>query len=92
MVIDANKSGILIETISNAKPIIVTKGTWMIENMPKGIGETFENKNSTDLAQKIILTAEKYNDCKSNILQKAISWNEYHSAKNFLMALLKLEK
>jgi hypothetical protein len=88
----ANTSGILTEAISYAKPIIVTEGTWMSDNMPEGIGETFQNKNSSDLAKKMILIAEKYNEYKFNILQKCIAWNEYHNATNFIKMLFQLSK
>ena len=86
----ANTSGILTEAISYAKPIIVTNRTWMSDNMPDGIGITFENKNSNDLAKKIILIAEQYSDFKSNVIQKSTAWNEYHCASNFLRVLFKL--
>ena len=92
MVIDANKSGILTEAISYAKPIIVTEGTWMSENMPEGVGVTFKDKNSSDLAKKMILIAEKYSDFKSNLVQKSIKWNEYHNATNFLKMLFQISK
>ena len=88
----ANTSGILTEAISYAKPIIVTNHTWMSDNMPEGIGVTFENKNSSDLAKKMILIAEKYNDFKSNLIQKSITWNEYHNATNFLKMLFQISK
>lgn len=88
----ANTSGILTEAISYAKPIIVTHNTWMSNNMPDGIGITFENKNSIDLAKKMILIAEKYSDFKSNLIQKSITWNEYHNATNFLKMLFQISK
>jgi len=88
----ANTSGILTEAISYAKPIIVTNHTWMSDNMPDGIGVTFENMNSIDLAKKMILIAEKYNDFKSNLIQKSITWNEYHNAINFLKMLFQISK
>lgn len=88
----ANTSGILTEAISYAKPIIVTNHTWMSDNMPDGIGITFENKNSSDLAKKMILIAEKYSDFKSNLIQKSITWNEYHNATNFLKMLFQISK
>jgi glycosyltransferase involved in cell wall biosynthesis len=88
----ANTSGILTEAISYAKPIIVTEGTWMSENMPEGVGVTFKDKNSSDLVKKMKLIAEKYSDFKSNLIQKSITWNEYHNATNFLKMLFQIGK
>ena len=86
----ANTLGILTEAISYDKPIIITNHTWMSDNMPDGIGITFENKNSSDLAKKMILMNEKYNDFKHNTNQKSIAWNEHHNATNFLKILFSM--
>ena len=86
----ANTSGIFTEAISFGRPVIVTKNTWMSDNLSIGSGYTFENRDVIDLALKIETSFNNYNDMLNESKGSSNKWNMYHNSENFLKMLFQL--
>ncbi len=86
----ANTSGIFTEALSFGKPVIVTKNTWMSDNLSFGSGYTFENRDALDLALKIETSFNNYNKMLNESQTSAKKWNMYHNSDNFIKMLFQL--
>jgi glycosyltransferase involved in cell wall biosynthesis len=86
----SNTSGIFTEAMSLGKPVIVTEGTWMSDNLCDNCGLLVKNRDVNDLKNKIILMISKFDEYKSNSLLNSSKWNQFHNAKNFVFQLLNI--
>lgn len=80
----AATSGPFTEALAAAKPVIVTAGTWMSEQLSVfGAGLTFEDSSPADLARAIRTARDLYDDLSAQALQRQPAWVGYHNAENF---------
>lgn len=86
----ANTSGIFTEATSMGKPVIVTRGTWMSDNLSNNCGLLINNRDSDDLVLKIKSLVLNYNEYKIASELNAKNWNNYHNPNNFINELLKI--
>lgn len=86
----ANTSGIFTEATSMGKPVIVTRDTWMSDNLSNNCGLLINNRDSDDLVLKIKSMVLKYNEYKIASELNAKNWNNYHNPNNFINELLKI--
>jgi hypothetical protein len=86
----ANTSGIFTEAVSFGKPVIVTKNTWMSDNLSIGSGYTFQNRDPIDLALKIEISFKNYKNILNQSKESSEKWNKYHNSVNFVKMLFQL--
>ncbi len=86
----ANTSGIFTEAVSFGKPVIVTKNTWMSDNLSIGSGYAFENRDAFDLVLKIETSFKNYISMLNESKASSKKWNMYHNSDNFIKLLFQL--
>lgn len=86
----ANTSGIFTEALAAGKPVIVTSGTWMADQLSRfGAGVTFRDGDTADLARAILELRDNYARLAAQAAERAAAWTAYHSPENFMRELLK---
>lgn len=90
----ARTSGIFTEALALAKPVIVTKNTWMERQLFKyqGGGVAFEEDNCESLANAMIYFIKEQNKMKKMAVECSKRWVEFHNAKSYLDILISLKK
>lgn len=83
-------SGVFTEALSMGKPVIVSAGTYMGEQMRlHGAGITFESGNGASLAEAIRAASNKIDELRKRALDAKGAWVEMHNARRFVDALIK---
>ena len=82
-------SGPFVEAVGLGRPVIVTSGTWMSEQIePLGSGVTFSDGDAHDLARAILEVRDRYTDLRLHAEQATESWLRRHSAATVVAELL----
>jgi glycosyltransferase involved in cell wall biosynthesis len=85
-----NTSGIFTEALAAGKPVIVTAGTWMEDQLKRfGAGVTFRDGDAGDLARAILELRDNYPRLAAQAEQRRAAWTAYHNPDNFLRELFK---
>ena len=87
----ANTSGIFAEALAAGKPVIVTDGTWMSDQLEHyGAGVTFRDQDVDDLSRAICEARDNYPRLAAQALERRAAWLAYHNPDNFVDELLKI--
>lgn len=82
-------SGIAVEAMSLAIPIIYTKETWLETEIAKfGIGIGVENENVNDIKNAILNFFSEYNKYKIKAIDKSLNCKKFHNKENFHKILI----
>jgi glycosyltransferase involved in cell wall biosynthesis len=86
----ANTSGIFTEALAEGKPVIVTEGTWMSDQLKEaGAGVSFKDRDVEGLIQAILKTREQYSFLSKQAIERRDKWVAYHNPDNFIRELSK---
>jgi glycosyltransferase involved in cell wall biosynthesis len=87
----ARTSGTFTEALAAGKPVVVTRGTWMSDQLERfGAGITFRDGDVDDLARAILDVRDQYPRLAKQALNRRGAWIAYHNPEHFLDELLKL--
>lgn len=87
----ANTSGTFTESLAAGKPVIVTEGTWMSEQLKQyGAGITCKYNDPKDLARAIMEMRDNYHMLAEQAMAKRKSWISYHNPEMFLSEIIGL--
>ena len=87
----ANTSGPFTEALAMGKPVVVTQGTWMSDQLERfGAGVTFRDQDIDDLARAICEVRDNYPRLVEQAMARREHWVAYHNPDNFINELLKL--
>lgn len=87
----ANTSGTFTESLAAGKPVIVTEGTWMSEQLKQyGAGITCKYNDAKDLARAIMEMRDNYHTLAEQAMAKRESWISYHNPARFLSEIIDL--
>lgn len=83
-------SGVFIEAVINAKPVIASSDTWMAEQIKLlGNGIIFDYKSGTkDLQNSITKLVTNYDSFLQKALKASKQYRNIHSPRNFIKTLL----
>ena len=85
-------SGVFAECVAAAKPVIVTEGIWMaLEAKKLNTGLLIKEDNETDLANKIDILLENYDEFEKRARSAAKKWGDFHNAKTFINMLTNIK-
>lgn len=89
---DLQTSGIFTESISIGKPVIVSPGTWMsnelkINNLP---GEVMFSYTAESLVLSIMKMINDLDEYKNKCMLSKSMWNHYHNPKEFCEKLVEI--
>ena len=88
----ARTSGTFTEALATGKPVVVTQGTWMSDQLERfGAGVTFRDGDVDDLARAICEARDEHPRLAEQALARRKDWVAYHNSDNFLNELLKLD-
>lgn len=86
----SNTSGPFVEALAAGKPVVVTKGTWMDDQLKRsGAGVTFQDQDVDGLARAICEARDEYSCLVKRANSFKGAWIAYHNPANFLKELLK---
>lgn len=82
-------SGPFAEALAAGKPVIVTRGTWLSNQLEKfnSGGVICKSEDSRDLALSITKVKDGFIEHKSKSENAKIFWNKIHNADNFLKTI-----
>jgi len=87
----AMSSGPFVEALALGKPVVVTEGTWMSEQLERfGAGLTVRDRDAEDLARAICAARDNYQQLAERAAARRESWIAYHNPQNFVNELLKV--
>jgi len=87
----SNTSGPFVEALAAGKPVVVTKGTWMDEQLSRfGAGVTFQDEDVDGLAKAICSARDEYSCLAERAIDLSEQWIAYHNPENFLKELLRV--
>ena len=73
-------SGPFVEALAAGKPVIVTAGSWMSDQLERhGAGMSFKDEDAEDLANAIRALARNYPDFKTRAEHSAKEWMSIHN-------------
>ena len=82
-------SGPFVEALALGKPVVVTEGTWMSEQLERfGAGLTVRDRDAEDLARAICAARDNYQQLAERAAARRESWIAYHNPQNFVNELL----
>jgi glycosyltransferase involved in cell wall biosynthesis len=83
-------SGIFVEALALAKPVVVPRGTWMAHGLADtGAGVTFEPGDVHDLARAVREAAARWPELRAAALRLAPAWRDTHSPARLAEALVR---
>jgi glycosyltransferase involved in cell wall biosynthesis len=83
-------SGIFVEALALAKPVVVPRGTWMSHCLGgSGAGLTFEPGDVRDLARAVREAGEGWPELRAAALRFAPSWRDTHNPARLAEALIR---
>jgi glycosyltransferase involved in cell wall biosynthesis len=83
-------SGIFAEALAAAKPVVVTRGTWMAGELGKsGSGVEFESNNVDDLTTGTLHLIDHYREFATKAAMLSEPWQRFHNAGNLVDILLR---
>lgn len=87
----ARTSGTFTEALAAGKPVVVTQGTWMSDQLERfGAGITFRDGDISDLARAICEVRDNYPRLSGQAQARRADWTAYHNPDNFVDELLKV--
>lgn len=82
-------SGILVEALAAGKPVVVTAGTWLAEQVIKSkTGVIFEDGSVSGLIQAIREIVSSLDQYRQRAIEYRIEWLRFHNADRFVEKLL----
>jgi glycosyltransferase involved in cell wall biosynthesis len=85
----ARTSGILVEALAAGKPVVVTKGTWMADQvLPSVVGLTFDDGNAGDLRRAILELASSLDEYRRRACKHREQWLNFHNPSRLAEMLL----
>lgn len=82
-------SGPFVEAVGLGRPVIVTSGTWMSDQLEAlGSGVTFSDGDAQDLVRAIVEVRDRYADFRNRAEQARETWLRRHSAATVVAELL----
>jgi glycosyltransferase involved in cell wall biosynthesis len=83
-------SGIFAEALAAAKPVVVTRGTWMAGELEKGgSGVEFASNDINDLTAQTLHLIGHYREFREKAESLAERWRRFHSVTNLVEILLR---
>ena len=87
----AGTSGAFTEALAKGKPVVVTDGTWMSEQLANdGAGVTFRDREPEDLARAICFARDNCPHLTKQATAHREKWVAYHNPDTFLTELLRI--
>lgn len=85
----AMSSGPFVEALALGKPVVVTEGTWMSDQLQRfGAGLTVRDQDADDLARVICVARDGYQHLTEQASARRESWIAYHNPHSFVNELL----
>ncbi|MGA0608391.1 glycosyltransferase [Phenylobacterium sp. VNQ135] len=86
---EARTSGVLLEALAAAKPVICTADTWMSDQVEAtGAGRVAPDRDATALAKALVDCADDYGRLAAQAAEAAPSWVATHNPQSFAAALI----
>ena len=78
-------SGPFTEALAAAKPVIVTDGTWMSDQLRSyGSGLTVNDRDSESLMKAMIRTMDQYESFHAKAQHERSRWLSFHNPERFI--------
>jgi glycosyltransferase involved in cell wall biosynthesis len=78
-------SNVLVEAISNGKPVVVSRGTWLSSSAERGsFGTTFQSGNSEGLVTASMAMVSGISEFTAKARSNSRQWREFHTADNLV--------
>jgi glycosyltransferase involved in cell wall biosynthesis len=85
----ARTSGILVEALAAGKPVVVTNGTWMADQVaPADVGVMFEDGNAQDLRRAILQLTTTLHEYRERAILHRSHWLSFHNPSKLVELLL----
>jgi glycosyltransferase involved in cell wall biosynthesis len=85
----ARTSGILVEALAAGKPVVVTSGTWMADQVaPAKVGVMFEDGDARDLRRAILQLTTTLNEYRERAIHHRSQWLSFHNPSTLVEMLL----